>query len=320
MKRAWTIVGIIGLTTAITYLAVTRHFAQERAKRLDHDLMAAEARLAELEGQMDELQAQLADLRRTQEVLRSAPRSTRPTLTQPASASWPTGAAVARPGLGSGFASSQTTSLGQGEAAPWLRYAALPAGPGISNLVRIEGTSSIHDWQVEGHLLAGRAEFAAGFPGQPEGQVPRGAINARVNVAIPVHSLKSVESNGNHYSDKMDEIMYDKLRDRAYDRITYTLTSLNRNEPSPDGAPFTYEATGNLGVAGVTNRITMPVGISMLPGGIVQFAGSVRLSMKSFRISPPAPSFAGGIIKTGDEVKLSFVWCVKPIGTLEAKK
>ena len=82
---------------------------------------------------------------------------------------------------------------------------------GLTNLVRIEGTSTVHDWQVEGHLIGGSAELGPGLPTRPGAQALPGVVDAKVSVFIPVRSLKSVEKNGSPYSDPMDEIMYGKL-------------------------------------------------------------------------------------------------------------
>ncbi len=216
-----------------------------------------------------------------------------------------------------------TASAGMATAGPALvRYAAA-VGPGITNLVRIEGTSSVHNWQVEGHLLGGSAEFEAGFlaPARAAGLTANAVGNARVTVFIPVRSLRSVEKNGAPYSDAMDEIMYTKLRAEDFRRISYTLSSLNLDGQVPSsGTSFLYQATGNLCVAGETNVITMPVTASPTADGKIQFAGSVRVKMTGFKITPPAPSFGGLSIKTGDEVTLRFVWSVKPVEGLEARK
>jgi hypothetical protein len=199
-----------------------------------------------------------------------------------------------------------------------VRYAAFSRA-GLTNLVRIEGTSTVHDWQVEGHLIGGSAEFRQGFPTQPGAPAAAGPVEATVSVFIPVRSLKSVEKDGRPYSDPMDEIMYGKLLASARNRITFTLTSLTpKEQPGGATAPFLCEATGNLCVAGVTNAITLPVHVSPDPGGPIQFAGSVKVKMTDFKIEPPSPSLGGVSIKTGDEVTLRFIWWVKRVGEAKA--
>ena len=201
-----------------------------------------------------------------------------------------------------------------------VRYAAF-SRPGLTNLVRIEGTSTVHDWQVEGRLIGGSAELGTGLPPHSGAQALPGTVDAKVNVFIPVRSLKSVEKDGSPYSDAMDEIMYGKLRDQANKRITYTLTSLTlKEQPHEMTDPYQYEATGKLAVAGVTNVIIMPVAVLPDPAGRIQFAGSVKVKMTDFKITPPSPSFGGVSIKTGDEVTLSFVWWVNRVNPGQAAR
>jgi hypothetical protein len=279
MKRILSILGTIGVIALIAYLAVTRYLAQERAAKLDRALMDAEARVIQLESDLEAAKQRPAE----------------PTPARPASS--PAAAAAVSPAV----------------AGPVVRYAAFSRA-GVTNLVRIEGTSTVHDWQVEGHLIGGSAEFGQGFPARP-GAPAAGPVEAKVSAFIPVRSLKSVEKDGRLYSDPMDEIMYGKLLEPANKRITYTLTSLIPKAQQSEGtASFLYEATGNLCVAGVTNVVTMPVTVSPDPAGTIQFAGSVKVKMTDFKIDPPSPSLGGVSIKTGDEVTLRFVWWVNRIG------
>ena len=280
MKRALSICGVVAVTALITYLAVTRYLAQERAAKLDRALMDAEGRAIQLEADFEAAKQRLAELTKEGQAARAA------------------------------AAPPRTTSL--------ARYVAFSRS-GLTNLVRIEGTSSVHDWQVEGHLIGGSAELGPGLPILPGAAAGPGPVEAKVSVFIPVRSLKSVEKDGRLYSDAMDEIMYGKLLEPANKRISYTLTSLTLKEkPSETTNPWLYEATGNLCVAGVTNAITMPVSVSLDPAGGIQFAGSVKAKMTDFKIEPPSPSLAGVSIKTGDEVTLKFVWWVKRVGEAPA--
>ena len=290
MKQALSIMGVIGLTALIAFLAITRQLAQERAARLDRALMEAEARVIQLEADIDAAKQRSAGL--TKGVGASPPAGT---------------STIASP-----------SAVGAG--GPLVRYVAI-SKPGLTNLVRIEGTSTVHDWQVEGHLIGGSAELGTGLPTQPGAQVLLGVVDAKVSVFIPVRSLKSVEKNGSPYSDPMDEIMYGKLREPDNKRITYTLTSLTlKEQPRETTAPYLYEATGNLTVAGETNVITLPVTVLADQDGRIQFAGSIKLKMTDFKISPPSPSLGGVSIKTGDEVTLRFVWWAKRVGTMPAAK
>jgi hypothetical protein len=191
---------------------------------------------------------------------------------------------------------------------PAAEMTKLTSTPG-SNKIRVEGTSSVHDWQLESAIIGGSAEVGPGFPLTPGAPVKPGPVDAKVTIFIPVHSLKSLEKDGKPFSTAMDNRMYDALREADNKRITYTLTELNLKEaPKTAEAPYQFEAKGELCVGGVTNKITMPVNVTVLGENKVKFAGTVTVKMTDFKIEPPALTVLGLGIKTGDDVKLFFEW------------
>ena len=101
---------------------------------------------------------------------------------------------------------------------PWLVNPVPPIQRFIArsgSRVRIEGTSNIiHDWQVESPFIGGFLEVGPGFPVEPGQTLEPGPVQAQAEVFIPVRSLKSVEKDGRPYSDRMDEIMYESLREQ----------------------------------------------------------------------------------------------------------
>ncbi|HEY5913368.1 MAG TPA: YceI family protein [Verrucomicrobiae bacterium] len=179
--------------------------------------------------------------------------------------------------------------------------------------MRIEGTANmIHTrWAVESPIIGGTLEAGPGFPTEPGQAATPGKVDAKVDTFIMVRSLKSVEDNGKPYSDKMDDIMYEKMKadkdPRA--RITYHLTELVLKEPAKSkDAPYVFDSKGELQVAGVTNTITMPVNVLPLGEKKMKISGTVSVKMSDFKIESPAPKLALGMLKTGDEVKLIFDW------------
>ena len=88
--------------------------------------------------------------------------------------------------------------------------------------IRIEGTSNIHDWQVESPFIAGMIEAGTGFPTEPGQAVTPGKVEAKADVFIQVRALKSIEKDGKPYSDKMDEVMWEHLKETEnldWDRV-----------------------------------------------------------------------------------------------------
>jgi hypothetical protein len=177
--------------------------------------------------------------------------------------------------------------------------------------MRMEGTSNIHDWQVEGTLIGGFFEVAPSFPSEPGQAATPGKIEAHAEPFIMVRSLKSVEKDGKPYSDRMDEVMYEHLKAQDSPKIVFHMTDLTLKESAKSkDAPYVCEAKGQLAVAGVTSDITMPVNIVVLGDKKLKISGTTTVKMSDFKIDPPAPKIAMGMIKTGDEVKIIFDWMV----------
>ncbi len=182
--------------------------------------------------------------------------------------------------------------------------------------VRIEGTANlIHPtWQVESPIIGGFLEVGPGFPLEPGQTLEPGPVQAQVEAFISVRSLKSVEPDGRPYSDRMDEIMYEHLKEQQNHQIRYHLVEMsltgatNRNEV----LQYEFDSRGELVVAGITNEITMPVFVVPLGNGKLKISGGISLKMTSFRIDPPALRLAVGSIETGDDVSIQFEWVVAP--------
>lgn len=179
--------------------------------------------------------------------------------------------------------------------------------------LRMEGTSNIHDWQVESSLIGGYFEAGPNFPVEPGQAAAPGKYEAKAEPFVMVRSLKSIEKDGKPYSDRMDEVMYEHLKAQSDPRarITFRLTSLTLKEAAKSKeAPYVFDAKGDLVVAGVTNQVAFPVNILPLGDKKLKISGSGAVKMSDFKIDPPAPKIALGMIKTGDEVKLIFEWVV----------
>ncbi len=167
-----------------------------------------------------------------------------------------------------------------------VRYDALPAG----SKAKVDGTSTIHDWTVD-HM-----EFDSGFNLD---QPAPGKVNAHCVVTIPVRQLKSD-------STKMDSVMYEHIKQKDYPRIEYRLTEMTLKEaPKTPDAPFLFDTKGELAVAGVTNKVQMPVAMTRVGKDKLKFTGSTSVKMTTFGIQPPT---LVGILSTGDDVKISFEW------------
>ncbi len=194
----------------------------------------------------------------------------------------------------------------------------LGAKPGSK--MRIEGTSNVHDWQVEGKLIGGYLEVGKDFPLEPGAKATPGKIEVKGEAFVPVRSMASIEKDGRSYSTKMDDIMYEKMLATANPKIFYRLSELTLKETAKDkDSPYLFDSKGELVVAGITNQVAMPVSILPLADGKVKISGKTDLKMTDFKIEPPAPKIALGLIKTGDPVTIIFDWMVGPAKSVAAK-
>jgi len=178
-----------------------------------------------------------------------------------------------------------------------VRYESQPG-----SLVQIDGTSNIHDWIVKGGIIKGFIEADAKFP---ESAAKAGAQTPKVEVTIPVRTLKSTVAVG---AKKMDEVMQEHMNMARHPNIEYRLLQLTPKAGAESGHAFQFEATGALTVSGVTRTNLMPVTVKRLDAGKVKVTGSTALKMTDFGIKPPAPTLALGLIKTGDDVTISIEW------------
>jgi len=173
--------------------------------------------------------------------------------------------------------------------------------------MRIEGTSIIHDWQVESPLILGYLEVGPNFPLEPGQNVTLGKVEAQGEAVIVVKSLRSVKEDGKPYEDKMDDKMYHMMSYTNYPKIVYHLDELTLKEaPKDNTAPYVFDSKGRLEIAGVTNTISMPVTVTPLESGRVKISGTIGLKMTDFKIEPASIVIA----KTGNDVKIKFDWVV----------
>ena len=170
-----------------------------------------------------------------------------------------------------------------------VTYNALPGSK-----VKIEGTSSIHPWDVNGSVIGGTMEVDAKFPDDPK---------AKATVKIPVRTLKS-------YQKKMDEVMQDYMEMAKFPSIEYRLTELKPKGAPKDGK-YEFDAVGELTIHGTTKAMTMPVTIEKLEGGAkLKITGKTPLKTPDYGVKAVDVNLGIGHITTGPEVTITIEWLV----------
>lgn len=186
----------------------------------------------------------------------------------------------------------------------WVKLASKPGSK-----VRMEGTSSIHDWYAESAIIRGsfevEPEFLTDKSLKSVKSLSTKEVNPKAEIAIPVRSLKS--SSGQ----KMDEIMQEAMNAKEHKDIVFKLKEMVlKGEPDAAGNAR-FETVGDLTVAGKTQPCKLEVGLQRLEGERFKFSGETKLKMTDFGITPPSPNIPGmSRITTGDEVTVKFEWLV----------
>ena len=206
-------------------------------------------------------------------------------------------------------------TIGSGVAVQAADSVTLASKPGASK-VRIEGTSTVHDWRMESPLVGGSLKVGSNFPLEPGQDVKPGKIDAQGSAFTTVTSLKSLEKDGRPYSDGMNKVAYEHMKSDQFPHIRYTLEDLVLKEApkSKDGA-YVCDSKGKLALAGKTNEISMPVNITPLGNKAVRIQGNTTVKMTDYGIDPPSPTGFGLLIKTADDIKIIFDWTLMQKGT-----
>ena len=170
--------------------------------------------------------------------------------------------------------------------------------------VSIIGTSNVHDWTMDGTLIAGFFEVPpavefdqakADLPG-----VTGGKLDAHAETSIAVTSLHGSWSG-------MDPVMQAAMNANEHPTIQYHLTEMTLKQPHAAGTPFEFDAKGELVVNGVTNVLAMPASIQGAGANKLKITGKVSFKMTDYKVTPPVKF---GLFKTDDAVTITFEWIV----------
>ena len=188
------------------------------------------------------------------------------------------------------------------------RYNPQPSGTSV----RIDGTSTAHDWEMEGTVIGGFLEIGAGASLDKAQGTPAGLqgdkLPAKAHVIIPV---SAVHSKADHLPDVMDGLMQKNMKATDFPIIEFTLKELTFKSPHAAGEAFHFDADGELVIAGATNKVNFPITIEPLEGGKIKVSGTAAVKMTAYGVEPPTPNFGLGLMKCGDDVKILFDWTLK---------
>lgn len=172
--------------------------------------------------------------------------------------------------------------------------------PDAASGIEITGSSTLHEWKMEGKTIAGAIDIAPEVAADPtRAESWKSDKPALVTVTIPVAGLKSEHA-------KMDSVMLAAMKAKQYPEVKYELTQATPGKGTAES--FLVHTKGRLTIAGVTREIEMDVTAAKSGAKRYVISGQAPMTMSSFGIKPPTAMF--GTIRSGDAVNVNFRWVV----------
>lgn len=160
-------------------------------------------------------------------------------------------------------------------------------------LLQVNGTSTLHDWNMK----SAKADATAVFDLNAAGAITN---LEQLTFSMAANALKSEHSS-------MDNNAYKALKTDKAPAITYTLTSVTITPGAANTA--TVKCQGKLSIAGTTKDAELVAQCKPNADNTITVTGTRAISMKDFNIAPP--SFMLGTVKTGNDVTISFTMQLK---------
>ncbi|MBR9756648.1 MAG: YceI family protein [Algicola sp.] len=150
--------------------------------------------------------------------------------------------------------------------------------------LKVLGTSSLHDWEINAEKQSGSLQIEAGDM----------LTIQTLKMTFDVNALKSGKS-------AMDKNTRNALNYDDYKTITFNFSKLKSSKK--EGNFYNVVVVGDLTIAGSKKAIELPLRLEK-SNGVVTLTGKKALKMTTFNIEPPTALL--GSIKTGDDITIKF--------------
>jgi polyisoprenoid-binding protein YceI len=160
--------------------------------------------------------------------------------------------------------------------------------PGKDVLVKVNGTSNVHDWSMTATGIESQGTFK--FNSRDE-MIDVTALK----FTVLAKSLKSEKSS-------MDSRTYKSINADVFPKINYQLTFATVTMVQAN--KYSIQTTGNLTIAGKTQTISMKVTALVNADHSISCRGTEKIMLTDYGIAPP--SFMLGAMKVGNDLTISF--------------
>lgn len=152
--------------------------------------------------------------------------------------------------------------------------------------MKIEGTSSLHDWDMTVEKF----------------YVDMSVIMGNPSITIENVSFTGISSTISSHNSIMDNKTRNALKTEKFPEIRFRL--LSPLKITSQGDSFKGMATGDLFIAGQTKKVSLPFSAKTTSGTTLVISGAKKIDMTEYGIEPPTAMF--GTLKTGKDVTVSF--------------
>ncbi len=159
--------------------------------------------------------------------------------------------------------------------------------------ITVEGTSNIHDWEMNTEKGTSTAFFTLS---------PAGAITAVNSVAFV---MKAEDLKSEHKA--MDKNTYNALHTDKNPSISFVSGAATVQPTGSNSVAIT--AKGKLTIAGVSKDVTLLANGVVNADKSITCTGSYKIKMTDYSVEPPSIMF--GTIKTGNDLNIKFTLQLK---------
>jgi len=187
-------------------------------------------------------------------------------------------------------------AISQSSDEPVVRYLDDPAASSLT----INGSSTLHDWTVQGGRIPGFVTIKGGVPASlGKGEKPNIQPES-LQVSIPVSSLSGE-------SEDMTESMYNAMNHEKHKKIRFKGTGMSFDRRINSNT-VRMNAEGNVTVSGTTKELRLKVRVTRLAPGRFRATARKNLKMTDFGIDPPTA--LAGTVTVYDQVTVDLTWTV----------
>jgi len=158
----------------------------------------------------------------------------------------------------------------------------------------IEGTSTLHSWDVEAK------EFSVDFKIPPKWfestENWNGDDIVQLTVKVPVEEMDGGRS-------RMNRDLREAMRCEEYPEIEFIWSSLSFTDADSEDQKE-VDVSGSLKIAGVTRDVEFTAVLKLTENGEIKASGSYEINMKDYEIEPPRAML--GTIRTGELIELRY--------------